>query len=90
MILALGITLIILTVRSSNLPSRPNSCLQNYYLANDGIGPKLKIQFRGGYFASTMNSGQSYKYFTLVNYDSRVVLTRYLPILRLQSRNLQA
>ena len=33
-------------------------------------------------------SGQSYKQFTLVNYDCRVVLTRKYLILRLESRNL--
>ena len=35
-------------------------------------------------------SGQSYQQFMLVNYNSRVILTRKLIILPLQSRNLQA
>ena len=35
-----------------------------------------------------MPCGQSYKHFTLVNYDSKVALNRKLSILRLRSRNL--
>ena len=36
-----------------------------------------------------LTSGQSNKHFTLVNYNSRVVMTRKLPILRLYSRKLR-
>ena len=44
---------------------------------------KNKHNLAHNFYSFTYTSGQSYKQFTLVIYDSRVVLTTNLPILRL-------
>ena len=71
------------STRSPCLAIRPKTS-QNGKIFTSGSGD-LYCRYFGD-----LTCGQSYKHFTLVNYDSRVVLTIKLPILRLYSHNIQA